>query len=80
VSMMPGVYLFRMMSGLVLIAGGEETTVSLFQGTLSAGANAAIIILAMCLSLIIPKMIIDSLASRPAQPGAIGAAEHVNAR
>jgi uncharacterized membrane protein YjjB (DUF3815 family) len=80
VSMMPGVYLFRMMSGLVLIAGGEETAVSLFQGTLSAGANAAIIILAMCLSLIIPKMIIDSLASRPAQPGAIGAAEHVNAR
>src|SRR5882672_2696991 len=52
VSMMPGVYLFRMMSGLVQIAGGAQT-LSLIQGTISAGMTASIIILAMSLGLII---------------------------
>jgi uncharacterized membrane protein YjjB (DUF3815 family) len=62
VSMMPGVYLFRMMSGLVQIAGGAQT-LSLIQGTISAGMTASIIILAMSLGLIIPKMIVDHLGS-----------------
>ncbi len=53
VSMMPGVYLFRMMSGLVQIADGAQTTLSLIQGTISAGMTASIIILAMSLGLII---------------------------
>src|SRR5438105_7662160 len=57
VSMMPGVYLFRMMSGLVQIADGAQTTLSLIQGTISAAMTASIIILAMSLGLIIPKMI-----------------------
>src|SRR5882672_1692086 len=52
VSMLPGVYLFRMMSGLVQIAGGAQT-LSLIQGTISAGMTASIIILAMSLGLII---------------------------
>src|SRR3984893_17991460 len=64
VSMMPGVYLFRMMSGLVQIAGDAEMTLSLIQGTISAGMTAAIIILAMGLGLIIPKMIVDHLGDR----------------
>jgi uncharacterized membrane protein YjjP (DUF1212 family) len=80
VSMIPGVYLFRMMSGLVQIAGGAETTLSLIQGTISAGMTASIIILAMSLGLIIPKMIVDYLGNRSMQTKIMGAAEHVNSR
>jgi len=64
VSMMPGVYLFRMTSGLVEIAGGSEPTLQLISGTIAAGMTAAIIILAMSLGLIIPKMVIDYLSDR----------------
>jgi uncharacterized membrane protein YjjP (DUF1212 family) len=64
VSMMPGVYLFRMMSGLVQIADGGQTTLPLIAGTISAGMTAAIIILAMSLGLIIPKLVVDYLGSR----------------
>jgi uncharacterized membrane protein YjjB (DUF3815 family) len=80
VSMMPGVYLFRMLSGLVQIAGGAETTLPLLQGTISAGMTASIIILAMSLGLIIPKMIVDYLSNRSTQARIMGAAEHANAR
>jgi uncharacterized membrane protein YjjP (DUF1212 family) len=80
VSMMPGVYLFRMMSGLAQIAGGTETTLALIQGTISAGMTASNIILAMSLGLIIPKIIVDYLSNRSAQTKIMGAAEHVNAR
>jgi hypothetical protein len=78
--MMPGVYLFRMMSGLVQIAGGAQTTLSLIQGTISAGMTASIIILAMSLGLIIPKMIVDCFSNRSTQTKIMGAAEHVHAR
>jgi len=80
VSMMPGVYLFRMMSGLVQIAGGAPTTLPLIQETISAGMMAAIIILAMSLGLIIPKRIVDYLGNRSTQTKIVGATEHVNAR
>jgi uncharacterized membrane protein YjjP (DUF1212 family) len=80
VSMMPGVYLFRMLSGLVQIAGGAETALPLLHGTISAGMTASIIILAMSLGLIVPKMIVDYLGNRSAQTKIMGAAEHVNAR
>jgi uncharacterized membrane protein YjjP (DUF1212 family) len=80
VSMLPGVYLFRMMSGLVQIAGGDQTTSSLIVGTISAGMTASIIILAMSLGLIIPKMIVEYLGNRSTQTKIMGAAEHVNAR
>ena len=79
VSMMPGVYLFRMASGLVQICEGSELTLQLISGTIAAGMTAAIIILAMSLGLIIPKMLVDYLGSRSAQTKAIGAAEHVHA-
>ena len=64
VAMMPGVYLFRMMSGLVEIADGEQTTLPLIAGTVSAGMTAAIVILAMSLGLIIPKLVIDDISDR----------------
>src|SRR5258707_4344609 len=80
VSMIPGVCFFRMMSGLVQIAGGAETTLSLIQETISAAMTASIIILAMSLGLIIPKMIVDYLGKRSAQTKTMGAAEHVNSR
>ncbi len=80
VSMIPGVYLFRMMSGLVQIADGAPPTLSLIQGTISAGMTASIIILAMSLGLIIPKLIVDYLSNRSMQTEIMGAAEHVNVR
>ena len=79
VSMMPGVYLFRMASGLVQLAGGSEPTMQLIGGTISAGMTATIIILAMSLGLIIPKMIVDYLSNRSTQAKVMGSAEHVNA-
>jgi uncharacterized membrane protein YjjP (DUF1212 family) len=80
VSMMPGVYLFRMTSGLVQLAGGSEPTLQLISATIADGMTASIIILAMSLGLIIPKMIVDHLGNRSTQAKVMGAAEHVNAR
>jgi uncharacterized membrane protein YjjP (DUF1212 family) len=79
VSMIPGVYLFRMASGLVQIAEGSEPTLQLISGTISTGMTAAIIILAMSLGLIIPKMVVDHLTGRSTQAAATRAAEHVKA-
>jgi uncharacterized membrane protein YjjB (DUF3815 family) len=79
VSMMPGVYLFRMTSGLVQLAGGSEPTMQLIGGTIMAGMTATIIILAMSLGLIIPKMVVDYLSNRSTQTKNIGTTEHVNA-
>jgi uncharacterized membrane protein YjjP (DUF1212 family) len=63
VSMMPGVYLFRMGSGLVQIAEGTQTTADLVN-TVASGATAAMIILAMSFGLIVPKLIIDYFSDR----------------
>ena len=79
VSMIPGVYLFRMLSGLVQMAGGAEPTLSLIYGTIADGVTASTIILAMSLGLIVPKLIIDHLGNRSIRTGVMGAAEHVKA-
>jgi uncharacterized membrane protein YjjB (DUF3815 family) len=63
VSMMPGVYLFRMTSGFLQIADGHQTTAELLGATAADGLTAATIILAMSLGLIVPKMAIEFLSS-----------------
>ena len=60
VSMIPGVYLFRMASGLMQLAGGSSTTLDLLGATLADAITAFMIILAMGLGLVIPKMLIES--------------------
>jgi uncharacterized membrane protein YjjP (DUF1212 family) len=67
VSIMPGAFLFRMASGLVQIADGQQPTPELISSTISNGMNASIIILAMSFGLIIPKMMIDRLSDRSAR-------------
>jgi uncharacterized membrane protein YjjP (DUF1212 family) len=67
VSMMPGVYLFRMTSGLVQIAGGAHSPPELISATLADGMTATMIILAMSFGLVIPKMAIDHLSDRSVQ-------------
>jgi uncharacterized membrane protein YjjP (DUF1212 family) len=58
VSMIPGVYLFRMGSGLVQIAEGAQGA-TVLADTVASGAAAAMIILTMSFGLIIPKLVID---------------------
>jgi uncharacterized membrane protein YjjP (DUF1212 family) len=61
VSMMPGVFLFRMASGLVQLAGGSHATCELISATVADGMTAVTIILAMSFGLIVPKLAIDRL-------------------
>lgn len=64
VSMIPGVFLFRMASGLVQLADGSHTTLALISGTIADGVTAINIILAMSVGLIVPKIVIDRLSER----------------
>ena len=61
VSLMPGVYLFRMASGLVKIGAGGPATPAPLTESVGNGMAALIIILAISLGLIAPKMLIDSV-------------------
>ncbi|HWY08404.1 MAG TPA: threonine/serine exporter family protein [Candidatus Acidoferrales bacterium] len=64
VSMIPGVFLFRMASGLLQLADGSKTSLELMSATIADGTTAIAIILAMSFGLIVPKMAIDRLSER----------------
>ena len=59
VSMMPGVFMFRMASGLLQLTNNLQRTWELMGATLADGSTALLIILAMSFGLIVPKLIID---------------------
>jgi len=59
VSMMPGVFMFRMASGLVQLTKSSQRTWELLDATLADGSIAILIILAMSFGLIVPKLVID---------------------
>ena len=67
VSMMPGVFLFRMASGLVQLADSSQKTVELLNATLANGSTALLIILALSFGLIVPKSVIDGLSERSSE-------------
>ncbi len=67
VSMIPGVFLFRMASGLVQLAQGSHTTLELIRATTADGMIAVTIILAMSFGLIVPKLAIDHFSERATQ-------------
>jgi uncharacterized membrane protein YjjB (DUF3815 family) len=67
VSLIPGVYLFRMMSGLQQLASNSNTTLQLLGGTIADGLVAITIIFAMSFGLIVPKIAIDRLFDGAAQ-------------
>ena len=65
VSMMPGVFMFRMASGLLQLTNGSQRTWEMMGATLADGSIAVLIILAMSFGLIVPKLIIDYVGERP---------------
>ncbi len=67
VSLIPGVFLFRMASGLVQLAQGSHTTLELISATTADGMIAVTIILAMSFGLIVPKLAIDHFSERATQ-------------
>jgi uncharacterized membrane protein YjjP (DUF1212 family) len=78
VSMMPGIFLLRMASGLVQLTDSSNTTPHLLRATVSDGMTAALVILAMSVGVIVPKLALERLGSRAAaarvrttRPGAI---------
>jgi uncharacterized membrane protein YjjP (DUF1212 family) len=67
VSMIPGVFLFRMASGLVQLANGSSATLALVTATIADGVTASGILLAMSFGLVIPKLVIDRFANHARQ-------------
>jgi len=65
VSMVPGVLLFRAASGFLQIADGTGDELAVIASTLASVATAFMIIVAMGLGLVIPKMAVDRWMARP---------------
>ena len=63
VSMVPGVYLFRMTSGLLQIADSAQASPQLVSATIADGITAAAVTLTLCLGLVVPKLVIDRIAN-----------------
>ena len=67
VSLMPGVFLFRMSSGLLQLADSANATLPLLGATVAAGMMAFTTILAMSFGVIVPKLVIDRLTNSAAR-------------
>jgi uncharacterized membrane protein YjjP (DUF1212 family) len=68
VSMIPGVFLFRMASGLVQLANSANMTLQLLGATIADGMTALTVILAMTLGVIVPKIVFDGFIHRTTGP------------
>lgn len=67
VSLIPGVYLFRMAGGFVdLVTLGDKATTVVLLNTISDGTTATLTILVMAFGLIVPKMCIERFCPRVA--------------
>jgi uncharacterized membrane protein YjjB (DUF3815 family) len=75
VSMIPGVLLFRMISGLLQLVDRSTMSLELVNSTVVDGMTAATIILAMSLGLVVPKIAVDSVARRCSRFRVISASE-----
>jgi len=64
VSMIPGVLMFRMASGLTQLTSTSQRTWDLMGATLADGWLAVLIILAMSFGLIVPKLLMDFMSER----------------
>jgi len=72
VSLIPGVYLFRMASGLVILASpGGQASPSVLLDVISDGSTAMLVLMAMTFGLIVPKMCIESFYPRQARQSPI---------
>jgi uncharacterized membrane protein YjjB (DUF3815 family) len=65
VSMMPGVFLFRMASGLLQLMNSSNMTLQLLGATIVDGMTAITIILAMSFGVVVPKLVLDRLGDSP---------------
>jgi uncharacterized membrane protein YjjP (DUF1212 family) len=63
VSMLPGAYLFPMASGLAQMTAGAGASATLGSTTLYNGVAAAVV-LAMCLGLLVPRLVLSGLSER----------------
>ncbi|HEY0300643.1 MAG TPA: threonine/serine exporter family protein, partial [Rhizomicrobium sp.] len=62
VSLIPGVFLFRMAGGLVQLVGlGEHTPLALLTATIADGGTAFVTLMAMAFGLLVPRMIVERL-------------------
>jgi uncharacterized membrane protein YjjP (DUF1212 family) len=68
VSMMPGVFLFRMSSGLLQLADSGNATLQLLGATVADGVTALMIVLGMSFGVTVPKIVIDHLTRSGAPP------------
>lgn len=64
VSMIPGVFLFQMASGIVTITSQQNIPLSLLAQTTYEALNALVITLSISLGLLGPKLILDRLITR----------------
>ena len=70
VSLIPGVFLFRMAGGMVeLVTLGSKAPQEIFDQVIANGATAILIILAMSFGLIFPKMCIQNLMDQCSRLG-----------